>query len=97
MPAQPAATFAALVRERMDGPVLRYSRRTDLIRAAERSGIGRFEANLIIAAVQHEARERLGTDETRPSRRTFPSWFSVALAVIATQTAILLGVWSLIH
>jgi hypothetical protein len=81
----------------MDGPVLRYSRRTDLIRTAERSGIGRFEANLIIAAVQHEAGERVVVEGIRSSRRTFPSWLPLALAAIATQVAILLGVWSLIH
>jgi len=97
LPAQPAATFAALVRERMDGPVLRYSHRTALIHAAERSGIGRFEANLIIAAIQHEAGERAVVEETRPSRRSFPSWLPVSIAAIATQVAILLGVWSLIH
>jgi len=81
----------------MDGPVLRYSHRTALIHAAERSGIGRFEANLIIAAIQHEAGERAVVEETRPSRRSFPSWLPVSIAAIATQVAILLGVWSLIH
>lgn len=92
-----AATFAALVRERMDGPVLRYTHRTCLIRAAERHGIGRFEANLIIAAVQHEAGERLGAERVRSNSRTVPSWLSIALAALATQAAILFGFWSLIR
>jgi hypothetical protein len=84
----------------MGGPVLRYSHRTRLIRAAERSGIGRFEANLIIAAVQHEAGERRAAERVRPSQRTCPSWLSsalAALAALATQAAILFGFWSLIR
>jgi hypothetical protein len=93
LPAQPAATFAQLVRDRMDGPVLRYSHRTALVREAEQRGIGRFEANLIIAAVQHEAGERRATE---PVSTTSRSWIRAAVAVVATQGAIVLALWSLI-
>jgi hypothetical protein len=81
----------------MDGPVLRYSHRTSLIRVAERSGIGRFEANLIIAAVQHEAGERAGMNPVQQFSQSWSSWASAAIAVIATQAAIILGAWSLIR
>ena len=91
LPAGAAQTFAALVRERMDGPVLRYSHRTRLLRAAEQTGIGRFEANLIIAAVQHEARANSSTSTAREAGH---AWIPAALlAVAATQSLIAMGVW----
>ena len=76
----------------MDGPVLRYSLRTRLIREAEQHGIGRFEANLIIAAVQHEAGERTVTErvEQRSSR------VQAIVAFCLTQGAIVAGVWWMI-
>jgi hypothetical protein len=82
------------VRDRIDGPVLRYSHRTTLVREAEQRGIGRFEANLIIAAVQHEAGERRVTE---PVSTTSRSWIGAAVAVVATQGAIVLALWSLIR
>src|SRR4051812_9108738 len=54
-PADGTATFAALVASRLAGPVLPYSQRQDLLRIGARLGIGGFEANLIIASVQHRA------------------------------------------
>jgi hypothetical protein len=94
--ARPAATFATLVRERLDGPVLGYSRRTDLLCTAQRSGIGRFEANLIIAAVQHEAGERAAAFPVEQRSRSRASWVPIAIAVVATQAAIAFGAWLLI-
>jgi hypothetical protein len=38
--------------------VLRYSQRLELLRAARRLGVGRFEANLLIAAVLERRRSR---------------------------------------
>ncbi len=90
LPAGAAQTLAALTRERMDGPVLRYSHRTRLLRAAEQSGIGRFEANLIIAAVQHEAGTSGPASTAHDSGR---AWLSAALAVAATQSLIAMAVW----
>jgi hypothetical protein len=49
-----ARNFADLVAARMIGTVLPFSERESLVRAAARSGINRFEANLLIAAVQHQ-------------------------------------------
>jgi hypothetical protein len=55
-----AARFAAMVRQHLDGPVLCYEDRQTLLRTAARLGIGRFDANLIIAAVQHRAEMEFG-------------------------------------
>ncbi len=49
-----ARNFADLVAARMIGTVLPFSERESLVRAAARNGINRFEANLLIAAVQHQ-------------------------------------------
>jgi hypothetical protein len=47
------SAFAELVESRMIGGVLTYSMRRSLLAMAPRYGIGRFEANLAIAAVQY--------------------------------------------
>src|SRR2546430_2781705 len=66
-----AQQFADCVRDSMDGPILRYSMRRQLLREADARRIGRFEANLIIAAVQHQA-DRI---VIRPiSRRSKSAW-----------------------
>ena len=58
-----AHLFADRVVAAMDDDLLRYTKRLELLKAAGRSGIGRFEANLIIAAVQH--RQTAGRSEQR--------------------------------
>ncbi len=49
--------FANRVAGRIDSPILRYSERLQLLREAGRLRIGRFEANLIIAAAEHHRRQ----------------------------------------
>jgi hypothetical protein len=49
-----ARNFADLVAARMVGTVLPLSERESLVKAAARHGINRFEANLLIAAVQNQ-------------------------------------------
>jgi hypothetical protein len=49
-----ARNFADLVAARLLGTVLPFSERESLVRTAARHDISRFEANLIIAAVQHQ-------------------------------------------
>ncbi|MGB7159781.1 MAG: hypothetical protein WBD40_17070 [Tepidisphaeraceae bacterium] len=87
-----ASSFADLVRDRMDGSLLRYSHRTRLLRQAARRGIGRFEANLIIAAVQHQARKR-GDAQTVTTRA---SWMVAVIGLVATQGAIATGIWFMV-
>lgn len=74
----------------MDGPLLRYSQRQRLLRDAEQRGIGRFEANLVIAAVQHEA----GATPRQRERVALPcSWIPAAIAFTATQSLVALAAW----
>jgi hypothetical protein len=44
--------FVAAVESAMEGPLLRYSKRIELLTMAEKLGIGRFQANLLIAQAQ---------------------------------------------
>lgn len=88
----PAGAFAQLVSQELDGPVLRYSKRQQLLREADRRGIGRFEANLIIAAVQHQ------TD--RPARAAKEAsdgnYWRAGLAACAVQGLIFLAMYLLL-
>jgi hypothetical protein len=45
--------------DRMEGPVLRYPARIALLKQAQRAGLAHFDANLIIASVQHRMGERI--------------------------------------
>jgi hypothetical protein len=76
-----AGTFAVIVEKALDGPVLRYSKRLELLRRAKRMGIGRFEANLVIATVQH--RRGIEFDITKPadSARNWPGLMAACLIV----------------
>jgi hypothetical protein len=59
-----------LVEERLDytlaGPILRQSHRQALLRAAVRLGLTRFDACLVIAAVQHRHSRPASTDGIAP-------------------------------
>ena len=89
-----AVRFAESVIASMDGPVLRYSSREALIEEALRRGLGRFEANLIIAAVQHRIQEKAGkTARPKSLSRGAALIGAICLAGLA-QTLIVLAVWS---
>jgi hypothetical protein len=91
--------FAQLVALQLEGPILRYSRRLALLRVAEQMNIGRFEANLIIALIQH----RLNTGEIQPAIeiepvQAKPSLYSRLLPLTTfalLQSAIIWGIWRL--
>jgi hypothetical protein len=90
--------FAKAVTTAMEGPILRFSRRQELIHQAEKLGIRRFDANLLIAAVQH----RLGGAEIEHFDQSISGrslWrFAIPIGfAIALQSAILLGAWGLLH
>ncbi len=73
---------------------LRYSRRLQLLREAQRLGIERFEANLIIAMVQHRLGQ-LNIDSPEPTRRfVVGPWVAVAVVQIAIVLAAL-SAWRL--
>lgn len=80
--------FAESVATAIETRTLRYSRRLQLLREADSLGIERFEANLIIAMVQH--RLNASSSPARLSRRTVTPW----LMIIAVQSLVILaGVW----
>ena len=84
-------TFAALVDRTLQAhpkSPLRYSQRLALLKEAGQRGIGRFEANLIIASVQH--RLKLNTPAATP-RKSLRLPGVLAFALI--QTIILWGFW----
>jgi hypothetical protein len=88
-----ARDFAELVASRMVGTVLPFDQRETLIQAAVAAGINRFEANLIIAAVQHQL--NLGRRRTEASQR--PRLFrraATSLGLFAIiQAGIAAAVW----
>jgi hypothetical protein len=85
------AMFLQLVLDHLDGGLLRYSVRARLLRQAERLGIGRFEANLIIATAQHHRR---GIASAAPPPERTPTGLLLAAAVLL-QAGIVAGVWRL--
>lgn len=90
-----ARNFADLVAARLVGTVLPFNERESLVRTAARYGIARFEANLIIAAVQHQ----LGVGRQREKRKRLPRRMRFApavAAVVALQAGIVAAVWYLL-
>jgi hypothetical protein len=93
-PDDPADRFAHAVVAAMDGPVLRYSARQLLLHQAARLGLGRFESNLIIAAIEHRLRPTCVPPLTKPRRR-LRTLLPAAGLIILVQTLILWAAWSL--
>lgn len=92
VPDAPAAEkFAILVRYALVGGLLPYSARQALIRQAGRMGISRFDANLIIATVQHRlGRSPIVAGPEKPAGRWI---YPVAIGV---QVLIGLAIWKLV-
>ena len=93
--ASKAQAFAEQVAAGLDGPVLRYATRRTLLRDAGRTGIGTFEANLIIAAVQHERRSACVPTQApqEPARARGLIGFGTLLVIFAVEAAVALGAW----
>jgi hypothetical protein len=88
-----ARDFADIVASQLVGTVLPWSQRESLVRLAEMRGIGRFDANLIIAAVQHQmgiGRKRIEGKQRRTSLRKFVTY---AAAFLIVQAGIVGVVW----
>jgi hypothetical protein len=74
-------SFADRVRAEMDGPILRYSARQALLQRADSLGIGRFQANLIIAAIQHDVDgHRVVRQKAHPV--SMPGWMLLGLCEV---------------
>ena len=90
----PSTQFAGMVRQSLDGPILRYSQRAALLKEAGRLGVGRFDANLIIASVLHGLGKR---QEYQMVPRSYPRWLATVLVVLVLQAAIVVGAWWVVH
>src|SRR5262245_3018244 len=84
--------FAEEVQSALDGQDLRYSRRQKLMKRADHFGIKRFDANLIIAMVQHRA-QPLPQKVSATKKSRMP----IVAAVIFTQSLIIAAVLWLIY
>ena len=71
-------------------PILRYSQRLDLLRAARRFGVERFEANLLIAAVLERKRQRVAEQDGAGGG---PSVMLQVATFLLVQGALLAGAW----
>jgi hypothetical protein len=86
--------FLSQVRQTLDANVLHYSDRVTLLRSAQRQGIGRFEANLLIAITQHQAAPRAVDVSAASPRRIAHRKLTLMAAAIAV---ILAGEYCLLH
>jgi hypothetical protein len=95
-----ARVFSARVAAALSDGVLRYADRKDLLQEAARAGIGRFEATLLIAAVQHREAD---VSRPAPRRYTLAPRSSRLIASPIVFTALLLqgliagAAWWVIH
>ena len=86
-------SFADYITEQTTGPILPYETRLAFLHEASRRGIGRFEANLVIAAVQHrKANEPRAS--TYPARRRN---FGMIAVFAIVQSLILVGIYRIMH
>jgi len=95
----PRAQLAEAVLERLDGPILRYSMRLELLGIARRLRLSRFDACLIIAQVQHRAANgpaapvspRPSQGAPRPLQRFLPLAIAgmIQLGIVAAAWVIL--------
>lgn len=97
-----AWAFASQVRRHLHEGVLTYSDRSQLIRFGQSLGFSRFHANLIIAAVQHEAQQASRTTGSAAAPKNPPisplrALVLPAVGFVAVQATIVTGVWMLLN
>ena len=90
---QSVRTFAQQVALATTGPCLRYSRRLHLFELAEDAGIGRFDANLIIAAIEHRAGKTRADVEIQETTSSFARPTMLISAAAIVQIGILAIGW----
>ena|SRR5688572_30284924 len=82
------------------GPILRYSQRLHLLALANSAGIARFDANLIIAAIEHHRRPTRACVPTQPGERNQHSErlgrkpFPILLTAATVQAALIALTWA---
>ena len=94
VPQDVADQFTVMVRDRLEGQILRFDERQFLLRAAGRMGIDRVRANLIIAAVQHAQAPGAGVPVARPP--TGAGWGVPLALFLLVQVAIAFALWRII-
>jgi hypothetical protein len=72
--------------------ILRYSRRVALLNRARKLGIDRFNANLLIAAVQNRGP---ATRREQPAQPESPGWLLPAIGFAVVQSFILTTAWTI--
>ncbi len=87
-----ARTYADLVASQLVDTVLPLSQRESLIRLAARQGINRFEANLIIAAVQNQLEVGRTRPAPPPPKRAMRIAAGIAMFVVI-QAGIVAAAW----
>jgi len=101
MPTHSARAFAVAVEQKMEGPILRYSARQQLLAMAKQRGIDRFQANLMIAAVQHQAMQHYQVDRSHLLLPTTGQWVRRWVPTLAIFTAVqaMVGwaIWMVVH
>ena len=93
-----ARDFADLVARQMVGPLLPWSTRKSLLRQAARRNIKPFEANLIIATVQHRLGPAAIIPRAVPPARPRRNWsMPIGIAISAMLEAlIIVCIWHLV-
>jgi hypothetical protein len=93
-PAGPAREFTDYLHEHATASVLRYSQSLEMLRAARRMGIARFEANMLIAAVID--RKARFVEEAQATRPRVPAWLGTLGVFCAVQATVgALAWWAL--
>ena len=77
-----------MVREAMETSPIRYSQRLEMLKMASAMGLGRFEANLILA-IEQNRRKPLRLEE---QSRNWNGLFTVT-CIALLQSLILIGAW----
>ena len=89
LPTSPQAQrFQLMVREAMEKSSMRYSQRLQMLKMASAMGLGRFEANLILAIEQNRHKPP-GLEEPSQNWSAILTVISIALL----QSIILIGAW----
>jgi hypothetical protein len=93
----PDNDFTSRIVAKIHDGVLLYSDRLQLLSDAADYGIGRFEANLIIAAVQHRYGTRLFPEQViiKPNTKTKVPATDLIMAVVLIQILILILAWTI--
>ena len=82
--------FARQVALATNGPILRYSQRLELLALANDAGIARFDANLIIAAIENRRDVCLTPSPARSSRQ---GRIPTLLAAAGLQAVLIAFAW----